>query len=191
MRMTPRGLGTQGSSQDCAAALKAGGRPELARIIVGIEGRDAFGQRNPGQLGANIDVHIRRHRRGIVERADANEAQLGTGAAVNAPDRYLAGGTAIDHVRAATVGWHRDRFDIAGQQGYSVGLDKRVEHEGASRLPLAIATMTAMHEHRRRGELIPHRSTSASAFQIIGHMLHLVRMAAGWRLMGAYGSSGW
>src|SRR5207248_2513227 len=95
--------------------------------------------------------------------------QLGTGAAVNAPNRYLARRAAIDLVGPAAVGRHRDWFEIAGQRGYSVGLDKRVEHEGASRLPLAIPAMTAMHaipamtamhEQRCRDELIAHRPTS-------------------------------
>jgi hypothetical protein len=93
-----------GSPQDRAAAVEAGGRPELAGVIVGIEGRDAFGQGDPGQLGANIDVHIGRHRRGIVERADADEAQLGTGTAVNAPERYFAGAAAISCGRPLPVG---------------------------------------------------------------------------------------
>jgi hypothetical protein len=48
---------------------------------------------------------------------------------------------------------------------------------GASRLPLAIAAMIVMHERRRQGELIAHRPTGASAFQIVGHMLPRIRRA--------------
>jgi len=101
---------------------------------------------------------------------------LGTGAAVNAPDRHFARGAAIDLLRPAAVGRHRDRFEAAGEHGDSVGLDERVEHEGASRLPLAVAAMAAMHEHWRRGEPIAHRPAGASAFQIIGHMLPRIGM---------------
>ena len=52
---------------------------------------------------------------------------------------------------------------ISAKHGDSVGLDKSVEYEGASGLPLAIAAMAAMHEHRPRDEPIAHRGTGASA----------------------------
>jgi len=66
-------------------------------------------------------------------------------------------------VWAAAVSRHRDRFGITGQHGDSVSLDESVEYESASGLPLAIAAMTAMHEHRQRDELIAHRGAGASA----------------------------
>src|SRR4029077_9088354 len=119
---------------------------------------------------ANVDVHVGRQRPWIVKSADSDEEQLAD-VAVDAPHRYPAGGAPIDLVWAAAVSRHCDRFGIAGQEGYSVGLDKRVEHERASGLPLAIAAMTAMYEHRPRDEPVAHRRTSASAFQIIDHGL--------------------
>jgi hypothetical protein len=91
--------------------------------------------------------------------------------AVDAPDSYLAGRAAIDMVWASAVSRHNDRFGITGQHGDSVGLDKSVEYESASGLPLAIAAMTAMHEHRQRDEPIAHSGTGASALQILTHLL--------------------
>jgi hypothetical protein len=83
--------------------------------------------------------------------------------AVDAPDSYLAGRAAIDMVWASAVSRYRDRFGITGQHGDSVVLDKSVEYESASGLPLAIAAMTAMHERRPRDEPIAHRGAGASA----------------------------
>jgi hypothetical protein len=55
----------------------------------------------------------------------------------------------MDDMRLAAVGRHADAGDIAREHDQPIGLDERVEHEGASSLPLAIAAMTTMHEHRR------------------------------------------
>src|SRR5436309_2913745 len=98
-------------------------------------------------------MRVGRQRRGIVERADANKAQLGT-AAVIAPQGRLADGAAMDVMRAAAVGGHGDDLEIAAPLLDAIGLDQRVDHEGASRLALAIMTVTAMDEHRLRGEPI-------------------------------------
>src|SRR5262245_8358652 len=101
---------------------------------------------------------MRRQRRRFVERADADEAKL-RNATVNAPYCYLAGGAAMDFVRTAAVSRHCDWFWIAGEQDDPVCLDERIEHEGASSLPLAIEAMTAVHEHRRGVEPKRDRST--------------------------------
>ena len=55
----------------------------------------------------------------------------------------------MDFVRTAAIGRHGDWFRNAGEQDDPVRLDERVEHEGASSLPLAIEAMTAVHEHRQ------------------------------------------
>lgn len=83
------------SPHNYVTALQAGGGPKLAGVIVSCKGRDTFRQSDPGELGANIDVHVRRQRRRFVKRADADEAKL-RNAAVDAPYCYLAGGAAID-----------------------------------------------------------------------------------------------
>ena len=137
-----------GSPHNYATALQAGGRPKLPGVIVGGEGRDTFRQSDPGELGANINVHVGDQRRRIVKRADADEAKL-RDAAVAAPHCYLAGGSAMDFVRTAAISRHGDWFRNAGEQDDPVRLDERVEHEGASSLPLAIEAMTAVHEHRQ------------------------------------------
>ena len=67
-----------------------------------------------------------------------------------------------DMVWASAISRHRDRFGITRKHGDSVGLDKSVEYEGASGLPLAIAAMTAMHEHLPRDEPIAQRGTCVS-----------------------------
>src|SRR5262252_7783753 len=123
------------SPHNYATALQAGGGPKLAGVIVGCEGRDTFRQSDPGELRANIDVHVRRQRRRFVKRADADEAKL-RNAAVDAPYCYLAGGAAIDFVRTAAVGRHCDWLRIAGEQDDPICLNERIEHEGTSSLPL-------------------------------------------------------
>src|SRR5215831_10597228 len=74
------------SAEDRAATLQARGGPYPTRIIIGFERRNGMRQRHPRQLRADIDMHIGRQCRRIVERADAHEPQRGA-AAVFAPDR--------------------------------------------------------------------------------------------------------
>src|SRR5262249_23414038 len=50
------------------------------------------------------------------------------------------------------------------------GLDQHVDDEGAPRVLLTVQTMTAVHEHRVRGEPVPHRPAGASAFQARRHV---------------------
>src|SRR2546428_4320261 len=91
------------------APLEACGRPELLRVVVGVEGRDRFRQPDPGQLGPGVDMHVRRDGGGIIERAAPDEQDFGP-AAVLAPDRHLARGAPEDPIRAAAVERHGDRL---------------------------------------------------------------------------------
>jgi len=74
-------------------------------------------------------------------------------------------------MRAAAVGGHGDDLEIAALLLDPVGLDQGVDHEGASRLALAIMAVAAMHEHRLRGEPITHRPARAAAFECVGHLV--------------------
>lgn len=69
-------------------------------------------------------------------------------------------------MRPAAVGRHRDGTESAGEQRDPVGLDQRVDHECAPRLPLTIAAVATMDEHRRASEPIPHCAAGATALQI-------------------------
>ena len=112
----PHGVDTDryAPPENRAAAFETGGGPKLFGVVIRFKRWHAFGQGDPRQLRANVNVHVRRQRRRIVERADANEAQL-VGATIVTPDRRLAGRTAMDDVRPAAVGRYTDRFGAAGQ----------------------------------------------------------------------------
>src|SRR5262249_34966451 len=58
------------SAEDRAAALQTGGRPQYLRVVIAVEDGSGFRQRNPRQLRPDIDMHVWRQRRGIVEGAD-------------------------------------------------------------------------------------------------------------------------
>ena len=170
-RRSQRGVARRskgGLAERRLAPFQAFRRPYLARAVVGLECRHAGGQRDPGQLRPRVDVHIRRQRRRIVERTDADEAQL-CQAAVLAPDRRAAIGTAKDPMRPATVGRHRAGDRIAGQQLDPIGLDQRVEHERGAGLALAILAVAAMHEHRFRVHAVAQPAAGATSVQRVGH----------------------
>jgi len=107
-------------------------------------------------------MHVGRELARIVQGGDAQEAEH-TAAAIIAPQRRKTGGAAIDIMRAAAVGLQREYLWPAGEDFDVRGFDQRVDREGATRLPLAIAAMTAMHEHRRRRQPVTHRATETGA----------------------------
>ncbi len=76
-------------------------------------------------------------------------------------------------MRPAAVGRHADGLGLSREKRQATGLDERVEHEGAARLPLAVAAVAAMDEHRRRFEPIPNRAAGAAAFETSGHSVVL------------------
>jgi hypothetical protein len=47
-------------SEDLTATLKAGRGPKLAGVIVRVKGRNTFGQHNPREFRADVNVHVRR-----------------------------------------------------------------------------------------------------------------------------------
>src|SRR5262245_55058284 len=158
------------SAEDRAATLQARGGPYPTRIVIGFERGNGIRQRHPRNLRADIDVHVRRQRRRIVERADADEAQRGQ-PAVFAPDRRATIRAAIDQVRAPAIGGHRHGTGIAREQHDAAGLDQGVDHEGAAGLPLTIAAVAAVHEHRWRGEPIPHCGAGAATLEVVCHAM--------------------
>ena len=50
----------QSSSEDRTATLEAGRGPKLAGVIVRVKGRNTFGQCNPREFRADVNVHVRR-----------------------------------------------------------------------------------------------------------------------------------
>src|SRR5262249_29842307 len=87
--------------------------------------------------------------------------------AILAPHRRSTRRAAKDLVRSAAVGRHRNRPRFAGNELDPVGLDQRIDDEGAAGLALAIAAVTAMHEHRHRTEVVSDRAAGATARQIV------------------------
>ena len=94
-RAAPLGQGVRarppiGSAENRLAPLQAFRRPELFGIVVRLESRNVRGQRDPGQLGAGVDMDVRRERRRIVERSHAHEGERQDPAIVT-EDRGSAG----------------------------------------------------------------------------------------------------
>ena len=69
-----------------SAPLQALGRPQLRGLVVLGHRRRLGRQHHPGLLRGGVDVHVGREPVGLVERADADEANRIAAAAVVAPD---------------------------------------------------------------------------------------------------------
>src|SRR5262249_59483381 len=80
-------------------------------------------------------------------------------------------GAAIEQVGAPARGGHGQGAGTAGEQRDAVGFDQGVDHEGAAGLPLTIAAVAAVHEHRWRGEPIPHRGAGAATLEVVCHAM--------------------
>ena len=59
-----------------------------------------------------------------------------------------------------------DRFGRARQNLDAIRLDQRIQHERASRLPLAVVAVAAMHEHRRAREPVADSAAGAAAGRV-------------------------
>ncbi len=152
------------AAEDRPAPLEALRRPLLLELVVLVEGAGVGGEPDPGQLRAHVDVHVGPDRVRPVQRRDPQEAELRT-AAVVAPDGDLADRAAVDVVRAAALGGHRDRHRLAGEDLDAIRLDQRVDREGAAGVPLAVGAVAAVHEHRVRGQPVADRAAVAGAFE--------------------------
>src|SRR5690349_11188492 len=78
-------------------SFEVGFGPELPGVVVIPERGRSFRQLEPLHFPPGVDVHVRLHRAGLVERPDAYEAKIGP-AAVVAPERGLTLGTTVDVV---------------------------------------------------------------------------------------------
>ena len=87
------------------------GRPERLRVVVRLERRDVVRQDDPRHLRPRVDVDVRRHARGPVERAAADEEDLRP--AVLAEDRDPTGRAAVDPLDAPVVARGIDRLRCA------------------------------------------------------------------------------
>jgi hypothetical protein len=104
----------------------------------------------------------------MIERADTNEANLGT-AAILAPQGHFALWAAIDVVRAISAP-HRNRLQLSTKNLDSRGFDNRVEHESAARVPLTIRAMAAMHSDGLIQQTIAHLAAGAAAGEFLFHL---------------------
>ena len=152
-------------------------RPERLRVVVDLERRHRLRERDPGQLRPREDVDVGRDLRRVVERAAADESHLRP--AVQAVDRDLAGGAPEDALGRAVVAGHVDRLRVARDELDPVGLDQQVDHEGASRLPLAAQAVAAVGEQRLGGEPVAHRAAGAAAFSRMTTSVGAYRRHAG------------
>jgi len=79
----------------------------------------------------------------------------------------------MDVVRMAAVGGHGYGLGRAAEEFDPVGLDQGVDGEGAAGLPLAVEAVTAVGEHRRRGQTKPDLAAGAAAGEIAFGHLHV------------------
>ena len=105
---------------------------------------------------------------GLIKRGDPDETQSAAPAIV-APQRKLAGLATIDIMRMAAIGGQRYDCRLAGEKLNPIGLDQRIDGKGAARLPLAVRTVAAMHEHRPGMQAISDTAAKALAVTNLGH----------------------
>ncbi len=141
--------------------------PELAGVVVIPERRRSLRQLEPLRFRARVDVHVRLHGAGLVERSDAYEPEIGP-APIVAPDRGLTPWAAVDIV-STIFARHRYGYRFAVEKLDRLSLDNRVEYEGAARQPLAVVAMTAVDEHWLVEELVADRSAGAAAGDFLCH----------------------
>src|SRR5208337_4325208 len=113
-------------------------------------------------------MDVRRQRGGFVERADPDEAEA-LDAAIVAKDRDLARRAAMNDMRPAAVGRNRNGLRLAREHLDPVGLDQRIDDEGAASLPLAVLAVAAVNEHRLRTEPIANGAAGAAALERVAH----------------------
>src|SRR6476646_5221482 len=87
---------------------------------------------------------------------------------VVAPDRSLTTRAAVDVVRTV-LARYRQGHRFAAEQLDRLGLDDRVEHEGAARQPLAIVAMAAVDEHWLVEQLVADGSAGAAPGDFLCH----------------------
>lgn len=160
--------GAANSPMDSAPALETCRGPQHLHVVVDVKCRDRFGQLNPRQPRTRENVRVGRQGSGIVQRANADEAKRRASAVV-APNRGVANGASIDVVWAAAFGGNGNRLGLTRNERNTIRLDHRVDYEGTPRLPLTVTAVTAIDEHRRGAELIPHGSASTTTFEVRGH----------------------
>src|SRR5262249_23197673 len=148
-------------------AFEAGLGPEFARVVIIPERRRALRQLKPLRFPPGVDVHVRLQNAGLVQGADAHEAEIGP-VPVVAPERGLTFGATVDVVRTVRAR-HRHGYRFAAEQLDRLSLDDRVEHERAARQPLAVVAVTAVNEHWLVEELVADGSAGAAAGNFLCH----------------------
>jgi hypothetical protein len=93
-------------------------------------------------------MDIGREAIGIIERADANEAQGISRSGVVAPQGDAAVRTARDFLPLSAIGRRIHHFGLALQQDYAIGFNQCIQREGRACFALTPTTMTAVDEHR-------------------------------------------
>ena len=148
------------------AALQALGRPDGVEIV---EFRNRLGagrQHHPLLLGRRENVDVRRTAIRVVEGADADEPDRGTGLRVVALNRDPASGAAGDLLALAARRGRRDDFGIASGVHDTIGLIESVERMRGPGLTLAPMTMAGMDYQWGSDQTISDLPARASAFHV-------------------------
>ena len=134
------------SAEDRTAAREACFRPQLPRIVVDLEGRTPAGRATQGSF----------------ERVKMCTSGVSAAGSSSVPTRMKRSSGRPPYSLHSAVRQAGQRWMVCGRPE-SVGtptppvtlkkidpirLDQRVDDEGAAGLPLAVAAMAAMHEHR-------------------------------------------
>ena len=158
-------------SHEPAAALQTLDRPDCIEIV---EFRNRLGarwQHHPRLLGGRENVDARRAEIRVVQRADADEPDGGTGLWVVAPNRDPAAGDLL--ALAARRGRH-DNFGLTGGVHDTIGFIEGVERVCGPGLALAPTAMAGMNNQRHSDQMISDLSTRASAFHVQLRSVHVI-----------------
>lgn len=147
-------------------------RPVFAAAVVLCNDGDVIVELDPAQFGARVDVNVGRAGAGVVEGADADEADGAWRVAVVAPEDDLAARAAAGDLAVPAIAGELGLLDFAGSEGDVGCFDQRVEGEGRSGFALAPSAVAAVHEHRRGGEFVLHVAASAAARKGVARTRH-------------------
>ena len=111
----------------------------------------------------------------VVQSADTDEPDGGTGLRVVTPNRHPAGRAAGDVLAPAARRGRHDQFGFTGDVHDTIGFIKRVERMRGPGLALAPAAMTGMNDQGFSDQTISDLSARASAFHVQLHRMNARR----------------
>ena len=145
-------------------ARQALSRPQFLRPVILLHNRLAVGGFKPGLFRGSEDVHVRRKLVRIVEAAHAHKTQGRAATRIMAPERHLAGRTAVNLLALSAVRGRVDALRGAGRHAKMLGFDHRVERERGTRFALAPATVAGVNDQGLRFQPESHATTGTAAF---------------------------